>query len=189
MEDKKLSQEDIQKLIISDIPSNYTPPSWDVWYMRMVYVVASKSKDTSTKIGAVIVKNNRIVSVGYNGMPCGVDDSIVSRYDRPKKYMFFEHGERNSIYSAARNGIELDGAVMYTQGIPCCDCGRAVIQSGIRRVVVHNVFEQVANFLRSHWSESCEATSQMFIESGVMVYKIDELIDSVGYVNGKVIHV
>src|SRR5438045_6573381 len=105
-------------------------PSWDEYFMRHVYLVASKSKDTRTKIGAVIVRDKRIISEGYNGICQGVYDHIESRYVKPKKYFFFEHGERNAVYGCARHGIATLGAKIYTQGIPCADCARAVIQAG-----------------------------------------------------------
>jgi len=81
---------------------NYTPPDWHDWFLQGVYWVASKSKDPKTKIGAILVKDRRIISTGYNGIPIGVDDKIDVRNQRPEKYKWFEHAERNSIYSAAK---------------------------------------------------------------------------------------
>jgi len=77
-------------------------PEWNVWFMQGVYWVASKSKDPKTKIGALIVKDTRIISTGYNGIPIGVDDNVETRHQRPEKYKWYEHGERNAIYAAAR---------------------------------------------------------------------------------------
>ena len=186
---KQLSDNQIKNSIVGDIPENYHPPSWDVWFMRQVYLVASKSKDNSTKIGAVITKSNRVISTGYNGLPTGVVDTVPERHVRPTKYLWFEHGERNAIYAAAKFGGELDGATLYTQGIPCADCGRAVIQAGIKSVVIHGPFEDVLHTLRNHWNESCATSEVMFKEVGVQVRWVDGLIGVEGYANGKVIHV
>ena len=136
-------------------------PSWDELFMRHAYLISSKSKDTSTKIGAIIVKDNRyIISEGFNGLPIGVNDNIEERYQRPFKYNLFEHAERNSIYQCARQGIITKGTVMFTQGIPCTDCARAVIQAGIKEVIVHKQWEDSSNYLKqTKWLE-CAKISQ-----------------------------
>ena len=74
--------------------------SFNNWFLQGVYWVASKSKDPKTKIGAILVKDRRIISTGYNGIPMEVDDSINDRHQRPEKYKWYEHGERNAIYAA-----------------------------------------------------------------------------------------
>ena len=143
--------------------------NWDQYFMSMAYFVAMKSKDNSTKIGAVVVgPDNEIRSTGYNGLPRGVHDNVEGRQDRPLKYSIFEHGERNSIYNAARMGLSTDGCKMYTQGIPCSDCARAVIQSGITTVVYHIPFD-ADNSLRPQWVESCKISEMMLREAGVEV--------------------
>lgn len=102
----------------------------------MAEYVSTKSKDKSTKVGAVIVgPNNEVLSVGWNGFPRGVNDDVEERHERPAKYEWTEHGERNAIYNAARHGIRLDGTTLYTTHDPCADCARAIVQSGIRHVV------------------------------------------------------
>ena len=78
---------------------------WDNRFLSMAKLIATWSRDRSTKVGAVIVGPNREVrSVGYNGFPRGVNDAIESRYERPGKYDWTEHAERNAIYNAARYG-------------------------------------------------------------------------------------
>lgn len=111
---------------------------WHEFFIGMCVFVSKKSKDRSTKLGAVIVgSNNEVLSIGYNGFPRGVDDSVEEFHERPLKYSITEHAERNSIYNAARQGIKLDGATMYLPfyPTPCSDCARAVIQSGIKRII------------------------------------------------------
>ena len=111
--------------------------NWDDYFMTMVYLVASKSKDRRTHIGAVVVGPKReIRSTGYNSFVRGLDDSVVQRQGKDEKQFWFEHAERNAIYNATLIGSSLVDCVMYTNGIPCMDCARGIVQSGIREVVI-----------------------------------------------------
>ncbi len=112
--------------------------SWDTYFINMAMHVATKSKDRSTVVGAIIVgPDHEIRSTGYNGFPRGVDDDIDSRHERPEKYSWTEHAERNAIYNAARVGIATKGCTMYInwEPSPCDDCSRAIVQSGITTVI------------------------------------------------------
>ena len=81
---------------------------WKDYFVSIAEQVKEKSKDIKTKIGAVIVgKDNEILSTGYNSFPRGLDDNVVQRQERPEKYFWFEHAERNAIYNAARIGVSL----------------------------------------------------------------------------------
>jgi len=153
---------------------NYTPPDWNEWFLQGVYWVASKSKDPKTKIGALIVKDKRIISTGFNGIPIGVNDDDELRHQRPEKYKWYEHGERNAIYAAARYGINTDGAILYTNALPCADCARGIIQSGINDVYIHRQFNDD------------NATFTMFNESGVKIFAIDKVLGCKAYFDGKV---
>lgn len=136
-------------------------------YMSMVYLVAMQSKDQSTWIGAVIVgPDNEIRSTGYNGLPRGCNDDVDARQVRPEKYYWFEHAERNAIYNAARMGLSVKDCVMYTQGTPCADCARAVIQAGIGEVVIHMDWEKNNS---EKWVQSGERSRLMLSESGVIL--------------------
>lgn len=170
---------------------NYIPPSWDEWFIKMMYLVASKSKDPKTKIGAVLVRDNRIISSGYNGICRGVNDNIPERLVRPAKYMWFEHGERNSIFAAARHGISTAGTVMYTNGIPCVDCARAIIQAGIVKVVIHRIYEQLCSEAqknnsenRAQWKGHNEVSMTMFRESGVELEVFYKPVGDIAYFDG-----
>ena len=110
--------------------------SWDNKFIELSNLVASWSKDTNTKVGSVIVdKDNIVLSMGYNGFPRGCDDTIEERYDKPQKYLYTEHAERNALYHAARHGVSLKGCSIYITMFCCADCARGIIQSGITRVV------------------------------------------------------
>ena len=165
---------------------NYTPPDWNEWFLQGVYWVASKSKDPKTKIGALIVKDKRIISTGFNGIPIGVADKNEIRNERPEKYKWYEHGERNAIYAAARYGINTDGAILYTNALPCADCARGIIQSGIKDVYIHRQFNDLCNAAqREHWKGHDNATFTMFNEAGLNILAIDKVLGCKAYFDGK----
>ena len=141
--------------------------SWDDLFMSMAYLVAMKSKDEKTHIGAVIVgDNNEVRSVGYNSFVRRLKDNKKDRQKRPEKYYWMEHAERNAIYNATLMGVSLDGCRMYTNGIPCMDCARAVVQSGIREVIVDKTWNDKNS---KKWSEHTKRSLKMFSETGVKV--------------------
>lgn len=145
--------------------------SWDRFYLQVADLIASRSKDRSAKIGAILVKNNAIISVGYNGFPRGVNDNIEERHARPTKYAYTEHGERNAVYNAARSGVSTLGSTMYTQGVPCQDCSRAAIQAGCSKVVAY--WQADANVFPA-WIESCKIGREMLEEAGVEVVVVGQ---------------
>jgi dCMP deaminase len=111
---------------------------WDTYFMLLAHTVAMKSKDQRTRCGCVIVGPDReIRSTGYNSFPRGIDDSRSERQERPEKYFWFAHAERNAIYNAARIGTALKGCDLYVTGMPCSDCAIGIIQAGIKRVKIH----------------------------------------------------
>jgi dCMP deaminase len=140
---------------------------WDRYFMGLCKHVATRSKDRSTKLGAVIVDNEHAtVSTGYNSFPRGIDDYVEARYERPEKYFWFEHAERNAIFGAARNGTSLRGCKIYCAWMPCADCARAIIQVGIVEVILDGeLYEARAN--DPVWSESFKRSIQMFDEARV----------------------
>ena len=104
---------------------------WVQYFRELAHTVKLKSKDESTQIGAVIVgKDKEIVSTGYNSFPRGINDKKKERQERPEKYFWFEHAERNAIYNAARIGVSTKGTTMYLScGVPCSDCARGIINA------------------------------------------------------------
>lgn len=106
--------------------------NWDKRWMDLATLVSSWSKDRSRKCGAVIVDHREsVVSLGWNGFPRGINDNVDERHERPAKYQWTEHAERNAIYGAASRGHSVQGCTMYVSWYPCADCARAIIQSGI----------------------------------------------------------
>lgn len=146
--------------------------NWDEYFINIAEQVKLKSKDIKTQIGVVIVgKNNEIVSTGYNSFPRGINDNIEERQERPEKYYWFEHAERNAIYNAARIGVSTLGTTMYmTCDISCADCARAIINAGISKVV----FCKSGKEWREEWKISAERSKQMFEEAEIVVEFYDK---------------
>lgn len=110
---------------------------WDDYFMGLALLSAKRSKDPSTQVGACIVtKNNRIASVGYNGFPMGCSDDEFP-WEREgealsTKYLYVVHAELNAILNSK---ADLNGCSIYVTLFPCNECAKAIIQTGIKRVV------------------------------------------------------
>ena len=143
-------------------------PSWDDNFLAISQVVAKRSKDPSTKLGAVIVgPDHEIRSTGYNCFPRGINDDIAARRERPEKYKWVEHAERNAIYNAARMGAALKGCTIYVPWIPCTDCARGIIQVGIVEVVSEGLE------VPERWREDFQRSLTMFAEAGIRVRRVN----------------
>ena len=112
--------------------------SWDGYFMGIALLSAQRSKDSNTQVGACIVsEENKILSVGYNGMPIGCSDDEMPWGKEGEaldtKYPYVCHAELNAILNY--NGGSLKGAKLYTTLFPCNECAKAIIQSGIKEIV------------------------------------------------------
>lgn len=137
---------------------------WDARWMSLANVVAGWSKDRSTKVGCVIVGgSNQVLSLGYNGFTRGVDDDNEARHERPAKYSWTEHAERNAIYNAARIGTSLVGSTCYIPWFPCVDCARGIIQAGVKTIVA---IQPVVGE-RPDWDASFAVAREMLREARV----------------------
>lgn len=140
---------------------------WDQYFLVIATAVASKSKDLSTDVGCVIVgPDHEIRSTGFNGFPRGCRDDVEDRKERPLKYVYTEHAERNAIYNAARNGVPLNWCTMYITHAPCTKCARGIIQAGIKEVKYpnYNSFEG-----RDDLMEDLRTANGLLLEAGVAV--------------------
>ena len=143
-----------------------TRPSWDKTYMTLCYVMAQRSPDESTKVGCVITTSNHIpVAMGYNGLPRGIDND--PRYQqRPEKYFFFEHAERNAFYNASNIGVPMKmlDTICYITWVPCADCARAILQEEVGKVVIHKQGQEALDDSRgdvASWGDSHKAAMHM----------------------------
>lgn len=112
--------------------------TWDEYFMTLALLTAKRSKDPSTQVGACIVDDeNKVVSIGYNGMPRHCDDSKLTwekGEDLNNKYLYVCHAEFNAILNT-RDGSHLNGCRIYVTLFPCNECAKAIIQTGIKKVI------------------------------------------------------
>ena len=138
--------------------------------MSIVKLSAMRSKDPSTQVGACIVGNdNRILSIGYNGTPNGIDD-INFPWNREgdaleTKYLYVCHAEMNAILNYRGSRKELETSKIYVDLFPCNECAKLIIQSGIKEVIY--TCDKYAN------TESVIASKKMFDSVGVKYKKLD----------------
>ena len=135
---------------------------WDSRWIEMAGIVSTWSKDPSTQIGAIAVKDKRLISTGYNGFPRGIQDLDDRWNNREEKYKYVVHAEMNCIYNAAANGVSLKGSTVYVHGLPTCsECAKGLIQVGVKRVMA---FSQDTP---DRWNKSDTLTEQLFEEAGI----------------------
>jgi dCMP deaminase len=151
--------------------------NWDLKYLEMAELVSEWSKDNA-KVGAVIVRNNRVIATGFNGFPTDVLDLEDRLKDRVKKLDMTVHAEVNALIVAGRSA---EGATLYVHGKPvCCRCAASIIQVGIKRVVAMHPDEELA---RQHeknkgepteddlkWFEAGNTALEMFLEAREMQF-------------------
>jgi dCMP deaminase len=146
-------------------------PGWDEYYLNICKVVAERSKDVNTQIGCVIIGPNReIRSTGYNSFPRGIRDDVPERMERPAKYLWIEHAERNAICNAARAGTATEGCTIYFEIMPCMDCARAVVQAGIIEVVVSA--ERMRQYSSDYYNQHFGMVEVLFAEAKVKVRRV-----------------
>ena len=116
---------------------NQKQHEWDEYFMKIAETVALKSKDPSSKMGCVIVnENRRVVSLGYNGLIQGANENKLTLSERPMKYRFVIHSEMNALLFARE---DLRGSTVYNQTATCDNCLKHCLQAGVRRFVYRNL--------------------------------------------------
>jgi dCMP deaminase len=129
---------------MAEQPERQDRPTWDEYFMRIAHEVARRSTCLRRQVGAVVVLDKRILATGYNGAPTGLphceevgclrEQMHVPSGERHELCRGL-HGEMNAMLQAARYGIRLEGASLYTTHVPCSLCAKMVINTGIVRVV------------------------------------------------------
>ncbi len=140
--------------------------TWDEYFMGVAKLSGQRSKDPNTQVGSCIVSaNNKILSMGYNGLPIGCSDDEFpwarEGDELDTKYLFVTHSELNAILNY--RGGSLDGSKLYVTLFPCNECAKAIIQAGIRTVVYET--DKYAD------SASVLASKRMFDAAGVRYYQ------------------
>jgi dCMP deaminase len=155
---------------VSPANTNFKPISWDKYFLELVDVVSIKSKDPSTRVGAVLVNDqNAVVSIGFNGFPRELDDDKNLYLDREEKLKRIVHAEENAILNAARLGLSTLNTTLYIPFLPCNVCARSIIQAGVKRVVFR---EEDNDSLMARWKESFELSTTMLKDAGICMDSI-----------------
>jgi len=138
-------------------------------YMKLAKCFAEFSKDPSTKVGCVILAedSNHVLSMGYNGMPRKVNDTMESRWEKPQKYLFVAHAESNAISQAARTGTPLNNSIAIVTLFPCADCSKSLIQAGIKEIIT---FKPKYN---PQWLNHFHVSKQMLDEAEIEITFLD----------------
>jgi dCMP deaminase len=157
------------KSIFLDLAQKASRPGWDEYFMNIAKVVAMRANCMKRKIAAVIVKDKRIISTGYNGTPRGIKNcsdggcprcNAIDASGKDLGECLCSHGEENAIVQAAYHGVSLKGATLYTTFSPCLMCTKMIINSGISEVVYQGNYP----FL--------ETSLKLLEQAGVTVRKI-----------------
>ncbi|NPA65976.1 MAG: dCMP deaminase [Epsilonproteobacteria bacterium] len=140
-------------------------------FINIAFEIASASKCVSKKVGAVIVKDGRILSTGYNGTPAGYQNCCdfwdgkytKEHHEWSKRYEI--HAEMNALIWAARKGISIEDATIYVTLEPCSECSKNLIASGIRRIV----------YAKSYEHNNSPEISKFLKDNGVVIEKISDI--------------
>lgn len=127
----------------------------DQRYMRMAMIWAENSYCTRRQVGAIMVKDKRIISDGYNGTPSGFEN--ICEDENNKTWPYVLHAEANAISKIARSHNSSDGATIYVTACPCIECAKLIIQAGITRVVYGEPYhlEDGLNLLKKAGIDVC----------------------------------
>ena len=145
--------------------------SWDEYFMGVAYLASFRSKDPNSQVGACIVdNNNKILSMGYNGFPrgCSDDEFPWAREGDAleTKYAYVTHSELNAILNY--HGTSLEGSKIYVTLFPCNECAKAIIQSGIKRIVYES--DKYAD------TETTIASKKMLQAAGIELLQLENTI-------------
>jgi dCMP deaminase len=123
-------------------------PAFDQIFMNLALDLAKRSHCVKAQVGAVLTKDTRIISIGYNGPPAGThncdEEFPIDGCPRDTKgsCSLALHAEENAILYAAKNGSQLEGTTLYCTLSPCISCARLIFQSGIKKVYFHSSYAQ-----------------------------------------------
>lgn len=146
--------------------------------LRSAYYHAwNRSDDLSTKCGAYLCEDDLTpLCYGANTYPPGIDPALDVAGCRDRKLMFIEHAERDVIYTAAKVGLATEGLIMVCPWACCCDCGRAIVQAGIKKVIAH---EQAYRLTPMRWVDSITTGIKILHYGGVEYELVDATIGGV----------
>jgi dCMP deaminase len=141
---------------------------WDVRFLRLAHEVAKWSKDPSTKVGCILVKDKKVISMGYNGFPAGISDDLSRLEDRSIKYEITVHAEVNAVTNAALHGLSTAGSTAYVTFSPCSRCAAVLVNAGISTVVI-----SAHSIIPDRWLDNFRLAAELLNEAGVGYEIID----------------
>jgi dCMP deaminase len=141
---------------------------WHHRFLRLAAEIAEFSKDPSTKVGCILVRDRRIISTGYNGFPRGISDSFDRLLDRDKKYEMTVHAEINAVTTAALHGVSTEGSTAYVTFQPCSRCAAVLINAGIREVYV-----TADTLIPDRWLDNMILAANLLKEAGILLETLD----------------
>ena len=157
---------------ISSTSGNRFLSKWDRRFLRIAEEVRLWSRDPGTKVGCVLVLEKRILSVGFNGFPQNLSDSLELYENRDYKLAVTVHAEANAILNAAKNGAKTQSCTAYVTFPPCSQCAAALIQAGVEKVICPD-----PGNAPERWRASFKLGNEMLYNSGVklLYYSEDDL--------------
>jgi dCMP deaminase len=148
----------------------FVSPKWTQRFLELAELVATWSKDPSTKCGAVVVNwRRRVVGLGYNGFPDRVEDRADYYADRDIKLGLVIHAEVNAILNAIG---PVDGCTLFVTGPPCHDCAKFVVQAGIAQVYYRNPIAPDQVSFAKRWADKIEQAQRVFEAGNVDVFGV-----------------
>lgn len=144
-------------------------PSWETYFMDITFLVAKRSTCLRRAVGAVIIKDKRILSTGYNGAPTGITHCIEVGCLREKLNVASGanhelcrgiHAEQNAIIQAALHGVSIKGSTLFCTNLPCSICAKMIINAGIQKICYHSGYDDTMS-------------GEMLEAAGIEVLKID----------------
>ncbi|NLN19783.1 MAG: dCMP deaminase family protein [Firmicutes bacterium] len=146
--------------------SSYQRPSWDTYFIKMACLTASRATCPRRRVGAVLVRDQRVLATGYNGSVRGAphcDDvgCLIAKQGERESCVRTVHAELNAILHCALNGVSSAGATLYCTDFPCLGCAKALVQAGIEKIIYLSEYPDVHSF-------------SLLRESGIALFKAVE---------------
>ncbi|MDD3002632.1 MAG: cytidine/deoxycytidylate deaminase family protein [Candidatus Shapirobacteria bacterium] len=157
-----------------------TRPSWDEYFIKIAVLVSERSTCLRHHVGAIIVKDRRVLTTGYNGAPAGTKDCLelgclrnelnIPSGERHEICRAI-HGEQNAIIQAAKYGQDIQGATMYCTHSPCIICAKMIINAGIKKIVTYGNYPDIGG------------VQDLLKEAGVELIRIDRPSDKIDFLD------
>jgi dCMP deaminase len=153
------------------VPEESVRPSWATYFLDITFLVAKRSTCLRRSVGAIIVKDKRILSTGYNGAPTNIKHCVEVGCLREKLSVASGenhelcrgiHAEQNAIIQAAFHGVSIKGATLFCTNLPCSICAKMIINAGIRKILYHSGYADVIS-------------TEMLEEAGIELEKLNDI--------------